>query len=116
MGADFICWILEMDKGKEPDWEKGREYLENLKELPQMFKNNQNPRYPLDILKREAGKLLAKLKEYWDGEGSREVTIVELKYTKVLITGGMSWGDPPTDAFGELEYLHDTGVLKVIGF
>ncbi|KXA99866.1 hypothetical protein AKJ47_01180 [candidate division MSBL1 archaeon SCGC-AAA261G05] len=105
MGADFLCYILEMDHGEEPDWETAEKYIEET---------------PVDELRTVSRELLKEyltnLKDWWNGDTPRSVVNIKLKHTNALATGGMSWGDNPTEAFGEIATLDEAGILDVLGF
>lgn len=38
---------------------------------------------------------------------SREVSVMSMPHADFYITGGMSWGDPPTDAYDDFKLLSD---------
>lgn len=44
--------------------------------------------------------------------GSREITSITIDGKVYLASGGMSWGDPPTTAFDDLQILDDTGLFN----
>ncbi len=52
---------------------------------------------------------------YEKGGYRRDVAEVCLKGTWYIITGGLSWGDLPTDAFETISMLDDSGILEGLG-
>jgi hypothetical protein len=60
----------------------------------------------------EVKKVLhARVKDLRDSWGARDNTITPEKGVYVFITGGMSWGDSPTETFDVLSVLAYAGVL-----
>jgi len=81
--------------------------------------------YDLDDLRRIVSRSLATeainqaLSEIILGNSTtnynREIAYVNLKGTNYLITGGMSWGDLPTEASDAIWLLAESGVLDGLG-
>jgi len=44
-------------------------------------------------------------------DGRRDCAVITIENTYVLITGGMSWGDPPTDLYNVFDRLYDAEVM-----
>lgn len=42
---------------------------------------------------------------------SREVTTIEIDRKYYLASGGMSWGDPPTDAYDSIALVDEAGIF-----
>ena len=58
------------------------------------------------------------IKEAVEGK-RRDDTIIRVCHLNILLTGGMSWGDDPTDLMGEINLLTDIdcgSILNAIGF
>lgn len=45
-------------------------------------------------------------------EGSRDASSITIDGRTVLVTGGMSWGDTPTDCFDAVAYVGGFGIYK----
>lgn len=125
MGADFLGAFVPMETSRDSAKNKLREYPE---------------KYVLDTLSDyfaqefydEDGKTeYEQALEYVDAQidivydlyqhESREVTVFKYRDVDILVTGGMSWGDDPTDAFQSmgvvqsLELTMATPVLQIDG-
>jgi hypothetical protein len=47
--------------------------------------------------------LIYMLQDYFDFEFRRDVTMIYIHKQWYLVTGGMTWGDNPTDSYGDFE-------------
>jgi hypothetical protein len=113
MGADFLVAFVSVPKGTDPDWLAGEAYIESLRGKPLGDWDEEYVANYMDELddecsaeevafvkNREANNLLEDLTEIrrvWEGGFRRDATILEIGDQTVLLTGGMSWGDSPTD-------------------
>lgn len=115
MGEDFIAQILSMEKGKDPKWEKAKNYIRyNRKAITEKWNKYIGDETEYNIVKRLIDDIDA-LKRSWE-HGNRECIIFNHKRDKMLITGGMSWGDNPTETFGVISDLDEAGILDVLEF
>ena len=115
MGEDFVAQILSMKKGKNPKWEEAKKYIrDNRKAITKKWNENMNDDTEHDVVKRLIDDIDT-LKRGWD-DGSRECITFEHKGDKILITGGLSWGDNPTETFGAISDLDESGILDLLGF
>ena len=66
----------------------------------QTYINDQGEEYSIDML-------LALALKYWGLNGRRDVSGIYLDdYVPHYITGGMSWGDAPTDAYETMDSIN----------
>ena len=132
MGADFLVSFLTADPKAEIDFTAGRRAIEELGASPLSS-------WPADFLdyagvnpdlssKDDKGTREVRA-DLVDGletdlrlleaavEGSRrDVWIGEIGGKSVVLTGGPSWGDVPTDAFEAFNRLALAGVTRAMGF
>lgn len=117
MGADMLISIVMIDDGKKPDFRKGRKYIDELARKP-------SDKWPLEIRDRYAdgSELVVDLRGSlgnlilaWKGD-HRQAADMKVGGKEILITGGLSWGDSPTELFGDIEKLRDAHVTVVCGF
>lgn len=140
MGADFCLAYLGIEKEKDPDWSKARELVERMGKThlfrwKETFKDIEDMDYffmTLDVpmgwkdegepdmndRTRACERLLRCLREVrsaWD-EGTRDSAVLELNGKAYLFSGGMSWGDPPTDTYSEINLFLASGMSTAAGF
>jgi hypothetical protein len=131
MGADFCFSFVAIDIGKKPDWEAAEKEIERLKDVHisewlqdwlhffdseaanvKAGEPDMNFRLPaLEALK----KLLLEFRELWD-DGTRETGYFEYIGKAFLLSGGMSWGDSPTDAYTIINDFMNSGLARKAGF
>lgn len=121
LGADLCIFILEIDLGKDPDWDAGYEMLDSLTDTTPVSMTRlgrvHNPENDADYDVDEVRHALDMIRDVWYGDAyRRDLHHVRLKYTEALVTGGMSWGDAPTDAFDDISLLIDFGIARAMGF
>ncbi len=103
MGADFLVAVLYTHKDKEPDWEAGLKALEGLEE-----DEEENP--------VPTAKDIEDLKNAFHNS-YRDAALVRIREYDVVLSGGMSWGDDPTDTFGIIvRILNYPKVWQAMGF
>ena len=119
MGADFLLVYAGLPENEEPEWERGAAFIES-----GGWKEGDNKEALLDQLGEEKlsddlkPRLLSALenvKAAWMDE-RRDGGVMHFEGFRILMTGGMSWGDSPTDLFEDMEYLLNGGVFKAMGF
>lgn len=140
MGSDFCYAYLVMEKEKEADWKKAELLIEKLlgthmskwhEALPcsdieylfmklnvalDGYKDESEP----DMNDRTAScqKLkacLESVRKAWEN-GNREVGMIELKDVDIMLTGGLSWGDSPTDMYDVFNLFYECGLAHEAGF
>lgn len=115
MGEEFIAQILSMKKGKEPKWEEAKKYIrDNRKAITKKWNAEMEDETEYNMVKRLIDDIDT-LKRGWD-TGNRECIIFEHNGDKMLITGGLSWGDNPTETFGAISDLDRADILDILGF
>lgn len=133
MGADFLCMVLDWErKGKRESMEDGwkrtldaiDKRIDKIKRLPSLndiddisggeWQNTEDGIVDgnADILTIDGYQtylydLVDSLRSCW---GGRDNTVILLGNRFVFITGGMSWGDSPTDTFNILTRLQAAGI------
>lgn len=133
MGADMIVAMVATLADAGPDFAAGRRALAEVTDrgafrfdepewqIPCLLDDvgecdlDENNEFSLAILKRAAGKILDRLEAALD---SRRTTTLEIGGYWVYLSGGLSWGDGPTeeyDAIADSDCLPDT-VCAAIGF
>ena len=60
-------------------------------------------------------KIREAITELWERPGRRDVAELELGNTTYMMTGGMSWGDMPTEACEFLNLIEMSGVTEGLG-
>lgn len=119
IGADFIFWRVAMPQDKPPDWEKARQYIEaevwhttkdTWAQLQEDFAYEDPQESKEDLLAD-----LEILKQAWEGH-DREAGIMTFLGHRILITGGMTWGDDPTGLYTSMVRLWNTQALELAGF
>ncbi|MBP1774879.1 MAG: hypothetical protein H6Q86_885 [candidate division NC10 bacterium] len=112
MGADLIVGMLEMAKGKEPDWnaaevvidqlsyDKSAEIIENLGWTPAR-PGDSGWDEALSAFKARMYVALDALKCMW-GNGHRCGVVRGCSGGKVLVFGGLSWGDDPFEGYSDI--------------
>jgi len=121
MGADLIVTALEIERGKQPDFDAARRHLEGMSEKdclnaymdtvsiddPSDVNEEVNPRVFLETAFRD-------VRDGWSGE-LRGMTTLALSKTYVLIAGDMSWGDMP-EGCDAISAFYQSGMAKAAGF
>ena len=115
MGADFLYQLIPAAI-RTDERQSGLETL--VRQLSdgdlvafdeECFCGDYNPDDP-DSRSRLIELLLGDVREYWEIDGRRDTALLHLSTDQptYFITGGMSWGDAPTDTFelmGRLLYI-----------
>lgn len=125
MGADFLGAFVPMETSRESAKQKLREYsedflLDHLNDYFAMEFYEEDGKNPYDLALECVDAHIDIVYDLYKHE-SREVTVFKYRGVDILVTGGMSWGDDPTDAFASLgvvqslELTTDTPVLQLDG-
>ena len=141
MGGDFCLSFVGIKKGADPDWSAADEMIEKMKETHlsewrETFKDIQDLEHlfhsldiPLDgysskdepdMNDRVSGcdkirECLNAVRRAWD-DGTRDSTIIQIQEVDYLFSGGMSWGDPPTDMYVQINMFIESGLAKAAKF
>lgn len=120
MGADLLLTWVGLEEGREPDFEAARTRINELTDSEletaarEHFAWDENSGIA-DVATSMHAEV-NKLEKLWIG-GSREVARLKVRGADLLFTGGMSWGDGPTDAFEVIEkVMAIPGALEAAGF
>jgi hypothetical protein len=54
--------------------------------------------------------------EHAISDGSRELSTIEVPGWRIYLTGGQSWGDPPTELFEDFLDFDEAGLSAAAGF
>lgn len=109
----LITWFIEPTIGSfKPNWKAGEDIINSYTQTPP------DADYLGDDLKEVKNILLSQLAEVKGAyeEGSRELTDIVIGPYTIYVTGGMSWGDPPTDLFNYISILNTLFILDACGF
>jgi len=115
MGADMcVCLFYRpISNTFKPDWKIGHDAIN-------AFTHNQlqEVEHLGDDDKAIKTSLHDKLDNIKDAvtNGSRELTTLEFPPYLVYITGGMSWGESPSDIYNDINDLTTMGILNDIGY
>ena len=121
MGRELLLTSLAIPKGKEPDWNKAQESIEELIKskgcITAYFDVNGEEPQDEDTLRTWLTDLITHAKDIWkDGWRDSYVTENIVPGWKVWVAGGDSWGDSPCDEFDLINNLLDTGLAEKAGF
>ena len=107
MGADLIIDSIPYPReGFEPNWDAGYALIKELDEKDM-----------LDGEELESMEsYLDEFKEAFIGHNRRDVCVHTIGSYDVFLTGGMSWGDQPTDMCSTISPLDEHGILEACGF
>jgi hypothetical protein len=107
MGADFCLWTVSWPKSAELNWDAGMAVVDGMDE-----DKLDGSGLDKDGLKGCVEELKSAVVGF-----HREAAILEFAHLNVLITGGMSWGDTPTELSTAMQAMEDfSSVLAAIGF
>jgi hypothetical protein len=114
MGCEMSISALACPTGRTLDWDAGSAAIDELSpgqigELVDDFPLDEaNPREALhDALERTRHAIM---------DGSRQSTPLYFGEWMIYLTGGLSWGDAPTDLYYEFWMLEAAGIATAIGF
>jgi len=121
MGADMLvsCFFEPIDKDFKPDWEGTSKYLEE--QIKKWIKKDTVPAC-IDYMgePEEAASTvrsaLEEVKNAYEQGDHRELTSLEFPPYRVYLTGGMSWGDSPSEIFNSINTLNELNLLDKAGF
>lgn len=140
MGADLLVTWLVIDKDKTPDIEAGREAVRNLpiEKLSEAYEEIEGSDIGWEDPDNEKGfvdendewtpvahealkKWALAVVDRFENEviaGGRDMVAFPVRGARVYLSGGMSWGDSPTDAFNIIGAMFTLGqsVLEAMGF
>lgn len=121
MGADLILAFAEIEKGKDPNWDAAADHInaggwldddEVIVDLLGLFREESGWD---DDARSRVHSALENVMDMW-ARKYRDAGVLHLKHTDLLVSGGMSWGDSPTDSYDDIMLLRVTGALEAAGF
>lgn len=123
MGADMCVELAVIGEDEEPDFEAARSYIATAVEKDLMRHSRCDELEDLacgdwetvDELRKALRAALASF-EVAVSAWHREATRLHRNGEVIYLTGGLSWGDAPTELYDEMALLHETGVMKAAGF
>lgn len=124
MGADLLIAAVWIDPEKGADWDglKKRIKESTLSELKDVTLYTEDEKLDGDdaylaYVKETLLEYTEAIRKYITGEDwARDITTMRIGKYMVLITGGMSWGESPTEfsdaiwEFGNIPFLNEYGV------
>ena len=136
MGACLMLTCAVIDDEKTPDWEAAELHIENMTvdefddspvlldqfdpDLVSYHEDAENDDETSEKLNVEPlrDRLRADVREFreaLDGERT-DIDYLLVRGAKVWVTGGVSWGDQPSELSSPMHRLHLAGVLAAAGF
>ena len=116
MGADMNVACLYWDRKRKLNWKAGIKAIKALKYEPD---NNGVPVVTSDVgIDYQKKTLLGYLNNLKDYNVRRDVATLDFAHLYILITGGMTSGDDPTDLYTAINALEeaDYNILRAVGF
>jgi hypothetical protein len=119
MGADMLIACLSIPSGRRPDFAACHRAVERLAptdiEDPDEFHEfDLGTESGMRGLRHDLHRSVEKLEEALEG---RQFALLGMGGTDVYLTGGLSWGDSPTQAFELVDHLRCVrGILVAAGF
>ena len=118
MGADMCIAYLVKNRKRKLNWKAGERAIKNLK-----YEKDENGVLVatacsgLDMKQETLIGYLANIEEACKGR-RRDADIIEIGGNEVLFTGGMTWGDSPSDLYDAICQLDDMDgdILGSVGF
>jgi len=112
MGEDLCLNILTWDRNRKLDWKAGKKCIDSLEaDETGEVKGTEGNTYT----KKQLHIMLSNVYQA-SKDGRRDTTVIHLLHLNILVTGGMSWGDDPTDTFTSICSLNEFEILNVVGF
>lgn len=136
MGADMLAYSMWIREDKKPDWAAAEAAIKALRwgedgdDLPphaeegvvftQLEGEHENGPEAEAALQKVVGDHLALIKEgienYGTRDGLRELAALNFGGWTVYVTGGLSWGDRPTELSETFDALEELEILDAAGF
>jgi hypothetical protein len=116
MGADTFIAALAAPRGASLDWDAAERAIRALgeKELERIADELGWEEGDDDVAEQLRAAVQA-VREALAG-GSRELDVLEFGTWDLFLTGGLSWGDTPSDLFDVFGALQASGLAYAIGF
>lgn len=112
MSSELILRTLCWDKDSKLDWGAGFRFIEAL-DYEDGVLEGEDGEYTLTEL---CAYLRALMGATSGNINNTQTYLWGIGHLKMLVTGGDSWGDSPSEFFQEWHILGELGVLPVVGF
>jgi hypothetical protein len=112
MGADFCCEILTWDCERKLNWNAGKKLINSLE-----YDDKQEIDFNgYTATKDELLGFLQDIKEASENN-RRDTSVLNILNLNMMITGGVTWGDNPSDTYSAISNLNNVNNLfETIGF
>lgn len=120
MGSDLLLEFVWMEHGQKPNWKAGRARIKAI-----VDKIKETGEFPTDLdhfdsVEKVKECLTSDFKLLFDTwtepDNYRDVVRLEFPPWDIIITGGESFGDSPTELFNAINDLSNSMVLDACGF
>lgn len=113
MGSDLILSWLSCDKDRKLNWKAGHAAIDALEaDNEDGTLSTEGGDYSKECLHSD----LKSLEEAAAGK-YRDASVLSIGRLNVLMTGGMSWGDSPSETYETISHLAEfSGILEAVGF
>lgn len=121
MGADLIITHAAIEADKVPNWTAARDWIKHLDKnivhwpAPARETFFQGDDDDVCAAAAQLEEDLATFIDDWE-QGSRELASIEVGNWIIILTGGMTHGDAPSETYERFERLNNAGVLDKAGF
>jgi hypothetical protein len=125
----MLIEALVIPEGTNPSWENAQAWIDGLSDsdlqdlaeqsFDWLIEDLDEGAEPVRVALREVLEDLRKAFAFLDTEGEhapRELGWIIVAGHRVYLTGGMSFGDTPTDLFDVFAHAVETGVAEAAGF
>lgn len=126
MGADLIVAAVAIRRNTKAKWADAEVAVDRLSafDLDQAEKfgwsfegiAEETEADELDIFRNNVRAALADVKEAWEGRERRDTTFLDFRSWSLMLTGGMTWGDDPSELYTSLCLVLNTRILDKAGF
>ena len=125
MGADLILTGLELVPGRQPDWDAGEKWIEGLgdselievaEQLYWDYEVDAHDNLDRESIQKQLRAMLVELQSVVDAPRRDTARIDWYGGLTLILSGGMSHGDSPTDSFDVLGDSENIGLAKACGF
>ncbi len=117
MSASFLASVLEIEKGKTPDWKAAREHVKQLtveEAVQTVLKTYQAVELAdVSLERKDCRRRILHAIRYLEKSWSEHS--LDLRGTTIFIFAGMSWGDS-VEGMDEVTLLVHSGAAKAAGF
>lgn len=116
MGADMLVAVTAIPMDVEPDWHAAHLHIWRADAVAELDAHDIFYDESLEDVQHQLTRDLLELKRYFNGGYHRQFAELYVAGHCLILTGGLSWGDSPTDAYELLDRLTSAGALHAAGF